>query len=550
MIAIYSRKSKFTNKGDSIENQVEMCKEYAYKNFEVTDDSEFVVYEDEGYSGKNTLRPAFQRMMQAVSERKLTHVLCYRLDRIGRNVVDLGNTMNKLNKYNVSFISITERFDTTTPLGQFMITLSGALAQMERELISERVRDNMLMLARTGRWLGGKAPYGFNTERKSYVDESGVKREYSILVPNEAEMAVVSEHILRGYLSLGSITAVRRKLFDSGISNRNGDAFTDTHIKNILYNPVYCAADSDSYEYFVEHGVTLINPAEEFIGDNGYMPYNRNETSNGTMVKRDMSEWCLAIGAHPATISGEIWIEIQKKLAANKERYTKPGRGAFNNYALLTGVLFCGKCGTKMSVQHQKDYKGNRSESANDYFYKCDRRKVLGVNGCPCPGISGTRLDETVRKEIFNWRDPDSMVGKQLRRMSDASYRKAYIVDSIAALTTQIDSRQKKIDQLVNVLATSDSLTPRLIESINKQVATIDAEIKELQEKLDEAQFDQNDMQRDIDKADKIEKIIMEFESSFQSKSIPDQRVWLQKCIDRVTYDGENVDIFVGGDEG
>ena len=111
----------------------------------------------------------FQQMMEDMRKNHFQYLVCYRLDRLGRNIADLALLIDKLNRENTEFISIRERFDTTTPMGKAMLYFSGVLAQMEREQIAERVRDNMAMLARDGRWLGGNTPLGFTVreEKKS-----------------------------------------------------------------------------------------------------------------------------------------------------------------------------------------------------------------------------------------------------------------------------------------------------------------------------------------------------------------------------------------------
>ena len=106
-------------------------------------------------------RPQFQQMLRDMEERHFDYLVCYKLDRLGRNLADLAALMEGLEHRGTSFISIKEKFDTTTPIGKAMLYFSGVLAQMEREQIAERVRDNMLMLARSGRWLGGNTPHGF-----------------------------------------------------------------------------------------------------------------------------------------------------------------------------------------------------------------------------------------------------------------------------------------------------------------------------------------------------------------------------------------------------
>ena len=142
-IAIYSRKSKFTGKGDSIKNQIQLCKEYIYKNFNSTDE-DIIIYEDEGFSGGTTDRPQFKLMMKDAKAKKFDVLVCYRLDRISRNIADFSNLIEDLQENDIAFVSIREQFDTSTPMGRAMMYIASVFAQLERETIAERIRDNML----------------------------------------------------------------------------------------------------------------------------------------------------------------------------------------------------------------------------------------------------------------------------------------------------------------------------------------------------------------------------------------------------------------------
>ena len=163
---IYSRKSVYTGKGESIENQIEMCKQYIHSKFSDLSDADITVYEDEGFSAQNTDRPQFQQMLRDIKLKKPDFVVCYRLDRVSRNVSDFSSLIEDLNDRDISFVCIKEEFDTSKPMGKAMMYSASVFAQLERETIAERVRDNMLMLARTGRWLGGTTPTGYTSEKQ------------------------------------------------------------------------------------------------------------------------------------------------------------------------------------------------------------------------------------------------------------------------------------------------------------------------------------------------------------------------------------------------
>ena len=190
-IAIYSRKSKYTGKGDSIVNQIQMCKDYIETHY-IDNDLEYIIYEDEGFSGVNINRPRFQKLLSDIKKEKFDILICYRLDRISRNVSDFSTTLEELQSYGVDFISIKEQFDTTTPMGRAMIYIASVFAQLERETIAERVKDNMVELAKSGKWSGGRTPLGFNSESSSYIDEEGNERKLVKLVKNDEELQLVN----------------------------------------------------------------------------------------------------------------------------------------------------------------------------------------------------------------------------------------------------------------------------------------------------------------------------------------------------------------------
>ena len=162
-IFIYSRKSVYSGKGESIENQVEMCRQYIEAYIDGGKNAEISVYEDEGFSGKTLERPQFQKMLEDTKKQKVDYLVCYRLDRISRSVGDFAPLAEDLMSREIRFICIREQFDTSTPMGRAMMYIASVFAQLERETIAQRVRDNMFMLARTGRWLGGTPPTGFSS---------------------------------------------------------------------------------------------------------------------------------------------------------------------------------------------------------------------------------------------------------------------------------------------------------------------------------------------------------------------------------------------------
>ena len=162
---IYSRKSKFTGKGESIENQIELCRQYIASHISPEAAEKALVYEDEGFSGGTLERPQFKRMMADSHKQQFAAIVVYRLDRISRNIGDFAKLIEELSDRHIDFISIREQFDTSSPMGRAMMYIASVFSQLERETIAERIRDNMRELSKTGRCWAELRPWAINRRR-------------------------------------------------------------------------------------------------------------------------------------------------------------------------------------------------------------------------------------------------------------------------------------------------------------------------------------------------------------------------------------------------
>ena len=145
--ATYGRKSVYSDKSDSVDNQSRMCREYVDLRFSGQVDS-FECYSDEGLTGANTNRPGLKRLLSDVADRLIDVLIVYQLDRLSRDVKDFANIYASLEEKGVMFISVKESIDTNTPIGKAMMFITATFAQMERETIAARVTDNLSGLAR------------------------------------------------------------------------------------------------------------------------------------------------------------------------------------------------------------------------------------------------------------------------------------------------------------------------------------------------------------------------------------------------------------------
>ena len=319
-IAIYSRKSRFTGKGESVENQIEMCRSYISTRLPELADREITVYEDEGFSGSNLNRPQFQQMMADASAGKISTILVYRLDRISRNTADFTSLIRDLEDKGIDFVSIREQFDTTTPAGRAMMYMSSVFSQLERETIAERIRDNMHQLARTGRWLGGVPPTGYASQPAHTVDAFRRKHRIShlIVIPQEADDVYT---IYSAFLATGSLTGTAALLHQQRLLTKNGRPYSRYTIKAILKNPVYASADQDTLAYFQSRGALVASPPECFDGIGSIMAYNKTLQRAGRAHKQNpVSQWIIAVGNHQSLISGRDWVTVQNIFERNKRR--------------------------------------------------------------------------------------------------------------------------------------------------------------------------------------------------------------------------------------
>ena len=388
-IAIYSRKSKFTGKGESIGNQVELCREYIRNVFGREAAEGAVVFEDEGFSGGDMKRPAFQRMMTQVRKGSFRAIAVYRLDRISRNISDFSGLIEELTRLHVSFVSIREQFDTGTPMGRAMMYIISVFSQLERETIAERNRDNMHELAKTGRWLGGNTPTGYASQSISQVTLDGKTRKACrlALIPEEARLV---REIFDLYDRLDSLTAVETQLLRQGAKTRQGKDFSRFDIKAMLQNPVYMVADREAWAYFAHQKVDVFSEEGAFDGSCGIIAYNRTDQEKGkATVYLPMEQWIIAVGKHPGIVPSGQWIRVNRSMERNKSAaYRKPR----SNGALLTGRFFCA-CGSRMypKLTGRRTPKGEAA-----YAYVCKAKERSQKAQCSCHNLEGNRLDEAV----------------------------------------------------------------------------------------------------------------------------------------------------------
>ena len=526
MIAIYARQSVEKEDSISIESQIEMC------TYEARGEA-FLVYKDKGFSGKNTNRPEFQRMMQDIrTERKgITKVIVYKLDRISRSILDFSNMMDIFGRLGVEFSSATEKFDTSTPMGRAMLNICITFAQLERETIAERVRDNMHLLARTGRWLGGTPPTGYQGAEESEVIVDGkVKTSHKLVFSDEIETVKL---MYNHFLETHSVSAVSKYLIAKKIKSKTtGKYFSMLGIRDILQNPVYCIADENAYLYFSENGSDICQNAELWNGEHGVSTYNKRDYSRSGAPRNALNEWIVAIGRHEGIVSGKDWVSIQKYFHNNhKEKIVN-----HSEVGLLSGLIYCTKCGEKMFSKKHK-------ATSDNFSYICSS-KLKGNNVlCDCPNLTGQQTDDLVvdyiKGELDNF-DTFTSALENLKR----EYEKEQNDDKTDKIKKDIEATQSEINTLVNRL-TDTTLSQVSINAIDKKIVEQTEYLHTLESEL--AEQNQSDDDIDFD-TDALIESVKSFKDLFDELSIYDKRQIIRLLIQKIEWDGADLHIFMYGE--
>ncbi len=540
---IYSRKSKFTGKGESIENQIEMCRQYIATHYSLEEAEAALVYEDEGFSGGTLERPKFKKMMSDSQKIKFAAIVVYRLDRISRNIGDFAKLIEDLGNREIDFISIREQFDTSSPMGRAMMYIASVFSQLERETIAERIRDNMHELSKTGRWLGGTTPTGYESESISHVTVDGKTRKACKLkiIPDEISLVKL---IFDKFIETGSLTKTDQFLMQGRYKTKRGKTFTRFAIKGILSNPVYMIADEDAYNYLTENDVDLFSEKTDFDGKHGIMAYNRTLQRPGKATQeKPMNEWIVSVGKHKGIIPGAVWVQVQNLLELNKSKsYRKPR----SNVALLSGILYCGKCGDYLRPK-LSDRLTAKGEPI--YTYLCTTKERSRGHVCDMKNANGNILDEKIIATVKSFGKQSSDMAKQITQTKKRinGNREGYDAE-VAKIKSQIEENEKDIKALVISLGKTEGTNAE--KYIMEQIDELHEKGEGLKKRLTELeaimqQHDLAEIEFDI-----IRQLLSTMGENIEEYSVEQKRAAIRTFIRKVVWDGENAHVYLFHNDG
>lgn len=346
-VAIYCRKS--TEEGldrefNSLDAQRQSCEQFAAsqrgEGWVVSPER----YDDGGFSGGNTERPGLQRLLADVEAGKVQVIAVYKLDRMSRSLTDFVGLLQKLDAKQVAFVSVTQHFNTATPMGRLMLNILICFAQFERENTIERIRDKVAATKRQGRWCGGVPILGYDVAARKLVvnaaEAEQVRAIFALYLEKRGLVGVIREVDERGWTN---------KAWTSGTNHRRGGkAFSKSTLSRLLTNILYTG----------------------------------NIRYRGDLIR----------GEHAPIVDQATFDAVQSLL--QRQHRSGGAEARTKHHALLRGLLTCAPCGCGMT------YCWSRRGVRFYQYYTCDHSRSHGADTCPMPSLPAAELERLVVEEI------------------------------------------------------------------------------------------------------------------------------------------------------
>lgn len=335
IVALYVRVSTgYQVDKDSLPFQKKELKAYCEHVLHI-DKNRIEIFEDAGKSGKNTKRPAFERMMDKVKAGQVSHVVVYKIDRISRNLIDFSIMYNEFKYHRVAFISLNEQFDTSSAMGEAMLKIVLVFAEMERKLTSERVTDVMIGRAQSGLWNGARVPYGWDwDDEKKCPVHSKVEAKYV-------------KQMYEDYLNGGSSVSIAKSYNANKIPTKRGGEWTSKTIADVIRNPM----------------------------NKGDYRYNYRESARGR--KKPQEEVIYIKGIFEPLVSINDWEKANKLMDGRGLKMNSSGQTIMNKRCnVFTGLIFCGKCGERYNVRSKDCRQGSGFRPSS---YACGKKSRKGT---------------------------------------------------------------------------------------------------------------------------------------------------------------------------
>jgi site-specific DNA recombinase len=441
------------------------------------------VFLEAGLSGKNTERPAFQEMVKWAKGGKLDVIVVSKIDRISRNLIDLLTLIENLKKWGVDFVSASQAFDTSTPMGTLILNILGSFAQFEREMIADRVRENMLERAKKGIWSGGKPPFGYK-----------VSPETKVLEIEPAEARVVRT-VFSDFLRHKSVRRTCHAMNAAGKRSRSGQPWGPTTIRRILTNPTYV----------------------------GTLCYGKRITRGNSLLNRRREDWIIVENAHEAIVERSDFEAAEAVLSAN----SKPRSWSESSPHLLSGLGRCGVCSSRIIGMTMREKGTGRIQWR---YYRCLGRIQKGKSYCEGLSYRCEELEEVILGHITGF-DANTLRDEVKRYQRQAARERGPLVQRKRDLSAEFERFSEKERRLLE-LYEDDLIDIEMFKErkrqLERQKLAIAAELTETESRIPDDRLARVDSKGLVAKFSRLQE-------TFASLSLLEQRRLLQAMISEFT---------------
>ena len=430
-VAIYARQSVDKKDSVSIETQIDDCKS-------ICEETDIITYFDKGFSGKNTDRPQLQKLIYDIENGSISKVVVYKIDRISRNIIDFYNLYEIMKRNDCKLVSYNDNFDTSHTMGRFTMGMLAVFAEMERDNISTRIKDNYSYRIKDRRWASGKAPFGFANGK---IDGK------TTLIPIEEEIEAV-KLIFKLYATESNISIgkLQEKLLQMGIKGHQTEkGFSRTTLTRILKNPVYVSANELIYKYYERLHIQFVNDRQEWDGSTSAAIVGKN---NRTINADDKDGIKIYLTNVKPIVDAETFLIVQNRLSENSalSRDNTPN----TNLMELAGLLKCAECGmaVKMQARPTLTCNGRNQKRICDVSFKGLKLETIREN----VAVEVQDRIDNFDKFVRNKNKQRIKVEKEIAELQDQMARlieiSKYSTKSADILAKEIDDIQTKINTL------------------------------------------------------------------------------------------------------
>lgn len=492
--------------GYSLEAQKERLTKYAdFQNMEVVRE-----YCDAGKSGKSIAgRPEFTQMLQDVADDRddVDYILVFKLSRFGRNAADVLNSLQYIQDFGVNLICVEDGIDSSKDSGKLTITVLSAVAEIERENILVQTMEGRKQKAREGKWNGGVAPFGYNTDNKG---------DTLIIEPDEAKIVkIIYDKYVNEELGIDTIC---NYLNQHGYEKRKTrdfelNYFTRGLIVNILANPVYT----------------------------GKIAYGKSKTQKvkGTRdqyqrVKTD--DYLLADGRHEAIISESLWEAAQQKRKENSVKWNKTH--SLEHEHILSGVVKCPLCGTGMAGTVRRRKNKKTGEYKDDFYYRClHRKKMDEEHFCNYKfSLNQDELNhqvETIILYIVNNDNFGAFVKKKLEQKIDVTLLEEER-ERLRQQLRQLTGAKKKLMDMLDKLDVMDKHYDRKYQDMQDRLEILYDKISEIEDMITDTNEKIHNAYSDHFSAKEIYKILEHFDIMYDKMTDLEKKEFIRNFIDSI----------------